>query len=360
MLGGVSEHSRVLAEAALGRGFEVHVWTAAAAGPMEGVQVHGTLGAFAAADLERTDSLLDEYPAPRRLVVQWVPHGFGRRGMNVTFARWVARRGAGGDRVDVIVHEPFVDFFGGSWLQPARAAVQRYMTRTVIGKARQVWMSIPGWESRLLSVMPAGVAPRVLPVPGTIPIDRDAAAVAALRSTLPGDHGAVVGYFGTGGEYVEQALAGLVPLVLKNNPGAIFLCLGRGSEHVAARLQKSPGGSRSILATGAVSLGTLSHALQICDALVQPYIDGVSGRRTTTVSALEHGVPVATTFGDLSEPFWKETGAVETVPAAQPLRLAGAVLDLLEPARNARARADARTLYAARFDPRVALGPLFD
>ena len=73
--------------------------------------------------------------------------------MNVHFARWMARRAASGDRVDVMVHEPFVDYFGGSWIQPARALVQRYMTRTVLRAARRVWMSIPGWEARLLPMV---------------------------------------------------------------------------------------------------------------------------------------------------------------------------------------------------------------
>jgi predicted O-linked N-acetylglucosamine transferase (SPINDLY family) len=88
-------------------------------------------------------------------------------------------------------------------------------------------------------------------------------------------------------------------------------------------------------------------------------VDGVSGRRTTTISALEHGVPVVTTFGRFSEPFWRETSAVETIAAGTPALLAGAVERLLEPRRNAEARSAAVALYAVRFDPRVALEPLF-
>ena len=129
LLGGVSEHSRVLAAAAAARGREVHVWTTPGALSAGGVQVHTMLGAFTPADLSRTNAALERYDAPRDLLVQWVPHGFGYRGLNVHFARWVARRAAKGDRVDVMVHEPFVDYFGGSWIQPARALVQRHMTQ---------------------------------------------------------------------------------------------------------------------------------------------------------------------------------------------------------------------------------------
>ena len=163
--------------------------------------------AFGDDDLERTGRLLDAFPAPRTIVLQWVPHGYGRRGMNLRFATWMARRAAAGDRLDVMVHEPFVDYLGGSWIQPVRAVVQRSMTRAVLRAAQRVWLSIPGWEERLLSMLPPATTARVLPVPGTIPVDRDPAAVAAARARVIGGARFVVGYFGTGGPYVDRALA---------------------------------------------------------------------------------------------------------------------------------------------------------
>ena len=357
-VGGVSEHSRVLAQAAAARGLDVHVWTAAGGtGPADaaGIVVHPTLGACGADDLEKTSRLLDGFPAPRRIVLQWVPHGFGRRGMNLGFATWLAGRAGAGDQLDVMVHEPFVDFIGGSWIQPIRAVVQRTMTRTVLRAARRVWLSIPGWEERLLSMLPAAVTPRVLAVPGTIPIAHDDAAIAAVRARLLGAGRAVVGYFGTGGSYVERALAETMSGIRATRNDVTFMLIGRGTETLSVRLGGRPG----VSATGQLPAQALSHHLQACDVLVQPYADGVSGRRTTTISALEHGLPVATTFGRLSEPFWRETAAVETVPAAAPGQLAGAVERLLEPARNLEGRSAAVTLYAARFDPRVVLEPLF-
>ena len=148
--------------------------------------MHATLAAFGDDDLERTGRLLDAFPAPRTIVLQWVPHGYGRRGMNLRFATWMARRAAAGDRLDVMVHEPFVDYLGGSWIQPVRAVVQRSMTRAVLGAARRVWLSIPGWEERLLSMLPPATTARVLPVPGTIPSIAIRGAVAAARARLLG------------------------------------------------------------------------------------------------------------------------------------------------------------------------------
>jgi glycosyltransferase involved in cell wall biosynthesis len=360
LIGGVSDHARVLAEAAVRHGLDVHVWGPAGSGPLAGVRVHDTLGRFTPADFERTGEELDRCAPPRRIVLQWVPHGYGRRGMNVAFARWIARRARAGDALDVIVHEPFVDFIGGSWMQPARAVVQRYMTRTVLRPAGGVWMSIPGWRPRLLSPwVGLSSTPRVLPIPGTIPVNHDPAAIERLRAKVSGGE-VVVGYFGAGGEYAERALRHTVESLGQAGREAAILCIGRGSEAVVARLKASvPGYKGSLSSTGAVRDHVLSQHLQICDVLLQPYQDGVSGRRTTTISALEHGVPVATTFGKLSEPFWRETAAVETAPAAAPRQLAEAVEVLLDPARNAAARLAAARLYDTRFTPAVALEPLF-
>ena len=360
MIGGVSEHSRVLAGMARVRGLDVHVWAPGSAAPVAGIEVHATLGTFSPSDLARTDTLLDAFAPPRDLLVQWVPHGFGYRGMNAQFARWLARRAAAGDRIDVMVHEPFVDFFGGSWVQPARAVIQRYMTRTALRSARRIWMSIPGWASRLAPLLDGrGTALQVLPISGTIPV-ASCGDVEGLKHRLLRGRRLLVGYFGTGGAYAEAALAQTVAALLDLRQDVTFICIGRGSEQVAAAVRRNFTGAEGVVhATGAVNLNALSHHLAACDVLLQPYVDGVSGRRTTTISALEHGVPVATTVGRLSEPFWSETQAVVAVPAATPALLAGAVDRLLLPARNTVARSAARTLYATRFEPTVALAPLF-
>ncbi len=361
MVGGVSEHTRILADAAAARGLDVHVWGPAGAGALPGVHVDGGLGAFSASDLAHAGRLLDRCPGPRRLVLQWVPHGYGQRGLNVAFSQWVAARARGGDELDVIVHEPFVDFTGGSWAQPIRAVVQRYMARTVLTPARRIWLAIPGWERRLRAPwLTLCSTPQVLPVPGTIPVARDAVAVLALRQRLAGGAARLVGYFGAGGEYAEQALALTVEAICRERGDVAFVCLGRGSREVAARLNRSESSCRVALSgTGTLALADLSHHLQACDILLQPYVDGVSGRRTTTISALEHELPVATTFGELSEPFWLESRAVEVSRAADPAALAGAVRQLLDPARHAGACAASRALYAERFHPDVAFAPLF-
>lgn len=359
MTGGVSDHTRTLAEAVAARGFEVHVWAPSGAAPSPGIHVHNSLGDFSREALARADRQLDELPAAGRTILQWVPHGYGRRGLNVAFSRWIARRAQAGGALDVIVHEPFVDFFGHSWIQPARALIQRYMARVVLRSARRVFVAIPGWNQRLERLwLGLNVSPRVLPVPGSIPFYREPGAAATIRGTLLGAGAErLVGYFGAGGAYAERALTEAVAALRRVRSDLAIVCFGRGSEAVASRLATA----LRVPVTGTGELGpiALSHHLQACDVVLQPYEDGVSGRRTTTISALEHGLPVATTLGPLSEPFWRDTSAVEAVAVNTPASLAGAVERLLEPSRNAAARESARRLYQERFDPRVAFAPLF-
>jgi glycosyltransferase involved in cell wall biosynthesis len=358
-MGGVSEHSRIVAQAAAAEGHDVHVWTAAKGVELPGIHVRPTLDDFSPAALRYTGEALDEWTPPRRLVVQWVPHGYGRKGLNVAFSRWIRRRALAGDDIDLIVHEPYMDFFGGSWLQPPAAAVQRFMTRTVVRCADRVWLTIPGWEPRLSSARRrVQSAPQMLPVPGTIPPVRNAPAVAALRRILLQGRSRLIGYFGSGGAYPLDVLRTAIGELVDSETDAAFICIGRGSDVLADQLRWSVDDSRlPLCGTGALALDQVSLHLQACDALLQPYPDGVSGRRTTTVSALEHGIPVATTIGALSEPYWTDTPAVETVPATAADALPAALLRLLEPARNAAARACASALYRDRFDPARTLKP---
>ena len=361
-MGGVSDHSRVLAEAAAAAGYDVHVWTRAHAVVSNGVRVRSDLGDFSHAALMRAGAALDAWPAPRRMVVQWVPHGYGRRGLNVAFTQWIRQRVRAGDRIDLIIHEPFVDFFGGSWRQPAAAIIQRCMTWSLVRAADRVWLTIPGWEPRVrMARRRDQSAPRTLPVPGTIPPVHDPDGVARLRGTLLHGRSRLVGYFGAGGPYPLEAIAATLAALASDHADVAFVGIGRGSETLASTIRSVvPASTVPYDATGAMPLDRVSLHLQACDALLQPYADGVSGRRTTTVSALEHGLPVATTLGALSEPFWAGSRAIEGVPVAMPEMLHSALMRLLDQRRNADAREAAVAFYRERFDPVRTFKDLFD
>jgi hypothetical protein len=69
------------------------------------------------------------------------------------------------------------------------------------------------------------------------------------------------------------------------------------------------------------------------------------------MALLAHGVPVVTTVGRLSEPFWLSTAAVSAVPAGDVEGMVRSVVALAADAgRRQRQSVTARELYSARFD----------
>ena len=183
--GGVSDYVRGVAAGLAAAGERVHVWcppAAEVASEDAGVEVHRELGRISRADLRRMGALLDAFPAPRRLLVQWVPHAYGFRAMNLGFCLWVRERAARGDRVEIMVHEPFLAF-GGSARQGVVAAVHRAMTVVLLGAAERVWVSTPAWAERWRKYRLGRTVPfEWTPIPSNVPVVEDADGAAAVRS----------------------------------------------------------------------------------------------------------------------------------------------------------------------------------
>lgn len=338
--GGVGDYTALLAGALAAAGAEVHVWCPGPEpGPADqtGVTVHRELGRLTGADLARAGKLLDACPGPRRLLVQWVPHSFGRRSLNVAFAWWLWRRAVHGERIELMVHEPFLAFREGSWRQDAAALVHRLMATLALRASRRVWLSIPAWESYL---QPWTLGRRLpfawLPVPANVPVVHDADRVRAVRQRYAAD-GSLVGHLGTYGSATTELLLPTVRALVER--GVHVLLLGHGSERYAAE---------RVVTMGSLPAGELSVHLQACDVLLQPFVDGVSGRRTSAMAGLAHGIPLVTTSGRLSEPLWADSGAVRL--ARDVPGLVQAVADLLADAPSrARLGAAGAALYQQHF-----------
>lgn len=353
-IGGVGDHTSAMATAFAARGDTVHVWCPPAAGDapeQPGVTVHRTFGEFASADLRATGRALDACPAPRRLIVQWVPHGFGCRAMNVAFCVWLWNRARRGDRVELIVHEPFMPL-DGPMRHVALGVVQRAMAAILLRAASDVWVTTPAWIDRLRPYSPFKMlALRWIPVPSTVPVTGDSQAARHLRERFTADGLCLVGHFGFGGgQALDLLSAGFE--VIAASAGAHLVLIGRGSEDLRADLiARVPGGADRLHVTGELSAKDISSWLSACDFVLQPYPDGVTTRRTTTVTALAHGIPVLTTSGPLTEPMWAESGAVALSPVSNPEGFGVATRRLLKSANErTRLKFAGRALYRTRFD----------
>jgi glycosyltransferase involved in cell wall biosynthesis len=358
--GGVSDYTRLVAQGLAQAGDEVHVWAprvVPGAGPEPdagGVRVHRLPGCYGPRSLWQLHRALRQAPPEARLLVQYVPQAYGWDTMNVGFSAWLAVTG-GRRALDIMFHEVAVDWERG-WPTPRRLRRQSHAIAThvmawlAVRSARRVFMSIPGWES-ILRPMAAGRKLQWLPIPSTMPAQAPADRVAGVRATLLAGSGAgkLVGHFGTFGGHIADALRTIIPAAAKSVPHAKFLLVGRGSLAFAQELARQfPEIASAVQAAGSLEPDAVAEHLAACDLLVQPYIDGVSTRRTSAMAGLALGLPILTTTGELTEPVWADSRAVRLASSSDDLvRQIGPLLD--DAATLAELRLRAAALYRERF-----------
>ena len=246
VIGGVSGYSQIVAEGLADAGDEVHVWCP----PLphlpasNGVTVHPALGRISRRDLRAVDRLLDRFPPPRRLLVQWVPHGFGYRSMNVGFCTWLLRRARRGDRIEIMVHEPYLGFGEGGIRWTAAASVHRVMTIILARAASRVWIAIPQWERRWRPYALGRNVPFAwLPIPSSLPMPAPED-VRRVRDRYAPAGGPIVGHLSSYGTVATRALSVTVPAILQRTPNAAVVLLGQHGERFHQQLVRRSSAAR--------------------------------------------------------------------------------------------------------------------
>jgi glycosyltransferase involved in cell wall biosynthesis len=106
-----------------------------------------------------------------------------------------------------------------------------------------------------------------------------------------------------------------------------------------------------VYATGILSAADVSRHVSACDLMLQPYQDGVSGRRTSVMTALAHGVPVVTNEGKATENCWSNSGAVELTEVGDIGSMIKVVRRLLAEEETRKSlSASGANLYRTRFE----------
>jgi glycosyltransferase involved in cell wall biosynthesis len=352
--GGVADYTRLVALGLAARGDRVHVWAPAVADgePAEaGVEVHRLPGGFGRRTLGALGRGLARADAGQ-ILVQYVPQGFGMRGMNLPLCAWLfGHRRAG---ITIMFHEVAVAL---GWQQPLRhnviGVVNRAMAFALMRAARRCFVGAAAWEPLLRAVAPAQAAISWLPVPSNVPVIDDPAGVRALRKKLVARGGQILGHFGTAREtWIAEQIGAVVPALLLERTDAAFLLVGRDSPGQRGRvLAHAPELHTRVHATGPLAPTAVSHYLNACDVMFQPYGDGVSTRRGSMMAALAHRRPVVTTAGASTEPLWSQSGAVALVDTGEVAAMSAALSHLMDDAgERTRLRAAAGALYAERFD----------
>jgi glycosyltransferase involved in cell wall biosynthesis len=360
-IGGVSDHSFIVAAELAAAGYDVHVWCPAAHGsPVStpGVTVHPSLGRLSIGDLRQTGRLLNQFASPRRILVQWVPHGYGYRSLNVPFAVWLAARARAGDRIELNVHEPYLALSAHP-LHLAAALIHRLMLAIAAASAQRIWMSTPSWAPALRPYVSRRTSIEWLPVPASVLPRGNSSGVVDARRQSGREQRLVVGHFGSYSPLITDLLQPALLRLLRASDARVVL-LGRGGDEFRARLlQTAPEFMNRVTATGALESTALSEHIQACDLMLQPYPDGVSARRTTAISLLAHARPIVTNAGRLSETMWRETNAVELVDRPDADLLGSRTVALLgDEIGRARLATAAREFHQRVFDVRHTIAAL--
>ncbi|MCS7032514.1 MAG: glycosyltransferase family 4 protein [Phycisphaerae bacterium] len=350
MPGGVADHTRQLAVGLAGRGRSVHVWV-----PSEcdgsvadhGVRLHRLPDHFAPRGLQQLEEEIAALPTGTRLVVQYVPHAFGFKAMNLPFCAAVERL-AQRWPVDVMFHEVAMPV---GPLLPLRwnfiGLVNRVMARLLVKAAERLLVSTSAWCPMLEPLRRRDQPILLAPVPSNIPPCRDGVAATAVRARVGGR---IVGHFGSCHPLCRDLLAEGVRRVLQADNDTRMLWIGGSSSDVGGALHERAGelADRMII-TGRLDATAVAAHLAACDVMVQPYPDGLSTRRSSAMAALCAGIALVSTRGSSTETLWNHQRAV-TLVEPDPAALAEAIAGLLSDDSSRRqCGAEGRRLYESHF-----------
>jgi glycosyltransferase involved in cell wall biosynthesis len=356
--GGVSDHTFQLVRALAEAGDVVEVWCPPAAGAppaLPGVTVHVLPSHFESDALRVLGAALRALPSEARLLVQYVPTGYGRRMMNVPFAQLLfslRRRG-----LDLFVHEVAMPVrLDRTPRQNVAGMVHGLMAWLATRGARNVFVAIPEWRSRLARLgawhVPGRREMTWVPIPSNVPDSVDPIRVRAIRQQLlETRRRTIVGHFGTFGRFHVALLAPTVERILDDGADRVMLLIGRNG----AQLRDTIVAHRSdldarIAVTGELAPQEVSAHLVACDVLLQPYDDGISARRSTAMAGMALGKAIVSNRGVATSEPWTDGHVALLTDTAQPDALAIAVSTLLaDPERRHLLGRAARNEYQQRF-----------
>jgi glycosyltransferase involved in cell wall biosynthesis len=347
--GGVADYTALVAHGLAAAGDRVTVYAprydaGGEAGPA-GIRVRRLPDNFGPRGLAALDRALDR-DRPDRILVQYVPHAYGYKALNLPFAAWLARRAGRRAPVWVMFHEVAFPFRWRPVTHAVLATTHRLMARLIAGVADRVFVSVPAWEPLLRAACPRMRPAEWLPVPSNLP------AAPPTNSPSLDDRGrTVVGHFGTFGDVITDLLAPVVARLLAR-PDRVLVLFGRGGERFLDRLvARHPEIAGRGIATGRLPADALAGQLAAVDILVQPYPDGLSTRRGSAMAGLALGRPVVSNLGPLSESLWSAVRCVGLAPGPDPGALATAAEAVLalSPGDRAEMGRQAAALYRDRF-----------
>lgn len=353
-LGGVSDYTYQVSQALVKKGDSVHVWSPSAdaqAFAHASINVHALPHGFRWRWVRELDRQLASFPAPRNILIQYVPHMYGWKSMNIAFCLWLCLQRR--HRVSVMFHEVAFPFRNG---QPARhkllAIVHRIMAAAILRSVRHSFTSTEPYLALLRTLGTENTPISMLRICSNIPSESYAAAAPA--SNAQPDPGGLftVGIFSNFSKELREYLRPVIGCILEN-PRMEIALLGPGEAFRKTLLKHYPEAAERIRTTGRLHVAEVAKHMRGCKALLQTYPGGASAARGTLIAALASGVPVVTTAGPLTDKLLLESKTL-LFSDRSPQAIREALEELMRnPAAAQELGLNAQRLYKESFEPGV-------
>jgi glycosyltransferase involved in cell wall biosynthesis len=360
-LGGVSDYTYQVSQELAKGGDRVHVWSPAThleSCDEETAHVHALPRGFGWRWLRELNRRLRSYPEPRNILIQYVPHMYGWKSMNLAFCWWIFMQRK--QNVCVTFHEVAFPFRDG---QPFRhsllAVVHRMMAWAILRSVRHSFTSTEPYMALLRTLGNDQTPMSMLRICSNIPMESYQADWSPARNEDGQIESFTVGIFSN---FSSELCAALEPAIgpILENPKISVALLGPGESFCQSLAKKYPQAADRIGSTGRLRVTQVAEHMRRCDALLQLYPDGASAARGTLIGAMASGVPVVTTAGPATDELLLDSGAM-LFSDGSPRSICDAIELLREnPALARELGARALRLYLESFQPAVIVSRIRD
>ncbi len=259
--------------------------------PMPGVTIRQVFDVAQPASVRNVLPIL-EADAPDWALLQYNPFSYGRWGLNLALPQAMReiKRRTPGTKFALMMHEPFVPIISVPFA--VMTTWQRWQLWQLGRAADLMFCSIDPWARRFARWFPKTPVHH-LPVGSNIPRVPITRAEARARLGIA-DGTLVLGLFG-GSAQASRMLGhvkGAAETVVGAGRDVLVLYMGPNAEMVCRELGDVP-----TLAEGPLPGEEISRRFSAVDIALAPFVDGVSTRRTSLMTALQHGVATVGTRG---------------------------------------------------------------
>ena len=289
-LDGIGDYSaRVAAE--LARTQDVLVLTGTASpDPIPGVRIETVFSPDTPSSVRRIAEFVEANP-PDWVLLQFQQFSYGKWGLNpyLPLAMRRIKRRCPHTKMAWMAHEDFVPII--SWKFAVMTIWQRWQFWMLGRTADVVFFSIDPWVRQYRSWFP-GKPVVHLPVGSNMPVAAITRSEARARLGIV-DGTLVFGVFGTAHSsrllpFIRDAVAA----AYDKDPNVLALYIGPHSKAVCDALSGLP-----VRAEGPFNAEEVSRRFAAMDIYLVPMTGGISSRRTSFMTALQHGIPTVSTFG---------------------------------------------------------------